>query len=586
MLNRIKSFIKEQKLSNFILLLILSCILIFLVFFGVFIELYNTSTENNNLSYNRSLSATYTEKLNNTFITLKSNAQTICTNQEIVNFVATMTADSTPTKTMTQAVNQFLVSNLDVYDIILTNGEHTQTFFMSQSDLNALPMLSFNDRNVKTAYVNNNTCLLIPIDIMKDSQTVGVCYLVTYHTMISNIFSDSMEIGSTKCFVLTNSKQILASPADADSDILASLFRFVFDKTGGNEFTRKIGKAEYFIRRNELDLKGLYLYSFTPCRAKIDSTLANYRAFILIFCIAIFAFIFVLYVFLHTFNTSVNKLQKFISAKKTGDSSKAPVLFSSELSLLAENIDEMTNSIKTLQDENIKVKISQNESRLKAMQSQLNPHFLFNALNCIIGMARMYGINDIEKVGISMAEIMRYSLSDDLLTTLKDELKIINCYLSIQHTRFPDRFTAEIDIDENLLNRKIIRFSLEPLVENAVKYGIEPLEEGGILSITGTSDNDYMVFKISDNGKGFSPEIYSELKLRLAGETDSKLSSHGCGIGILNIHNRLNLYYGQNYGVQVESSVGNGTTVTVKIPLEPPRRNPISAKYENNTQEK
>jgi len=289
---------------------------------------------------------------------------------------------------------------------------------------------------------------------------------------------------------------------------------------------------------------------------------------------------------LHTFNTSVNKLQKFISAKKTGDSSKAPVLFSSELSLLAENIDEMTNSIKTLQDENIKVKISQNESRLKAMQSQLNPHFLFNALNCIIGMARMYGINDIEKVGISMAEIMRYSLSDDLLTTLKDELKIINCYLSIQHTRFPDRFTAEIDIDENLLNRKIIRFSLEPLVENAVKYGIEPLEEGGILSITGTSDNDYMVFKISDNGKGFSPEIYSELKLRLAGETDSKLSSHGCGIGILNIHNRLNLYYGQNYGVQVESSVGNGTTVTVKIPLEPPRRNPISAKYENNTQEK
>ncbi len=581
MLNKMISFIKEQKLSNFIILLILSCILIFLVFFGVFIELYNTSTENNNLSYNRSLSATYTEKLNNTFITLKSNAQTICTNQETVDFVANMSADSSPTKTLSQAINQFLVSNLNVYDIILTDGEHIKTFFMSQSEQNALPMLSSNDRNVKTAYVNNNTCLLIPIDILKDNRTVGVCYLVTYHTMISDIFSDSMEIGSTKCFVLTNSKQILASPADADSDILASLFRFVFDKTGGNEFTRKIGSEEYFICRNELDLDGLYLYSFTPCRARIDDALANYRAFILIFCIAIFAFIFVLYVFLHTFNSSINRLQKYIADKKTGDSSKAPVLFSNELSLLAENIDEMTNSIKTLQDENIKVKISQNESRLKAMQSQLNPHFLFNALNCIIGMARMYGINDIEKVGISMAEIMRYSLSDDLLTSLKDELKIINCYLSIQHTRFPDRFTAEINIDENLLNRKIIRFSLEPLVENAVKYGIEPLEEGGILSITGTSDNDYMVFKISDNGKGFSPEIYSELKLRLAGETDSKLNSHGCGIGILNIHNRLNLYYGQNYGVQVESSVGKGTTVTVKLPLEPPRRNPNPANNEN-----
>lgn len=572
MLAKVKVFLKEQKLSNFIIMLILSCILIFLIFFGVFIELYNTSTENNNLSYNRSLSATYTEKLNNTFITLKSNAQTICTNQETVNFVDTMKPDSVPSKTLTKAVNQFLVSNSEVYDIILTNGESVKSFFMTQSDINALPMLNSKDRNVKTAYINNNTCLLIPIDILKDSQPVGVCYLVTYHTIISNIFSDSMEIGSTKCFVLTSSKQILASPPDADSNILASLFRFVFDKTGGNEFTKKIGSEEYFICRNELDLKGLYLYSFTPCRAKIDSVLTNYHAFILIFCLAIFAFILVLYVFLHAFNTSVNRLQKFISDKKTGDISKVPVLFSSELSLLAENIDEMTNSIKTLQDENIKVKISQNESRLKAMQSQLNPHFLFNALNCIIGMARVYGINDIEKVGISMAEIMRYSLSDDLLTTLKDELKIINCYLSIQHTRFPDRFTTEINIDETLLNRKIIRFSLEPLVENAVKYGIEPLEEGGKLTITGTADNDYMVFKISDNGKGFSPEIYNELRLRLAGETDLKLNSHGCGIGILNIHNRLNLYYGQNYGVQVESSVGEGTTVTVKIPLEPPRR--------------
>ena len=579
MLDKIRNFIKEQKLSNFIIMLILSCILIFLIFFGVFIELYNNSTENNNLSYNRSLAATYTEKLNNSFITLKSNAQTICTNQEIVDFVAYMDSDHAPTKTMTQAVNQFLVSNLNVYDIILTNGEHIQSFFMTQNDLNALPMLSSNDRNVKTAYINNNTCLLIPIDIMKNGSNVGVCYLVAYHTMISEIFSDSMEIGATKCFVLTNSKQILASPADADGDVLSSLFRFVFDKTGGKEFTRKIGREEYFICRNELDVEGLYLYAFTPCRAKIDSTLSNYRAFIMIFCLALFAFILVLYIFLHTFNASINRLQKYISDKKTGELLETPVLFSSELSSLAENIDEMTDSIKTLQDENVKVKISQNESRLKAMQSQLNPHFLFNALNCIIGMARMYEIEDIEKVGISMAEIMRYSLSDDLLTSLKDELKIINCYLSIQHTRFPDRFTTEINIDQNLLNRKIIRFSLEPLVENAVKYGIEPLEEGGRLTITGTQDSDYMIFKISDNGKGFSPEIYSELKSRLAGESDLKLSSHGCGIGILNIHNRLNLYYGQNDGVKVESSVGEGTTVTVKIPLEPPRRSTPQSNY-------
>lgn len=572
MLNKLKRLVKEQKLSTLIIILLLSFILMFLVFFGIFIELYNASTENSNLSYNRSISATYSEKLNNAFLTLKSNAQVLCTNQEFVAFADNLDVSRTPTKSLQQSVNQFLVSNLEVYDIILSDGEHIKTFYMSQNDINALPILKQDDSNVKTAYINNNACFLIPIDLQRNGENVGVCYLVAYQSMISDIFTESMRIGSTKCFVLSSSMQILASPDDTDSELFSSLFRFVFDKTSGNEFTSKIGSEEYFVCRNELILDGLYFYSFTPCRAKIGGMLSNYRAFIIIFCIAIVAFALVLYAFLHTFNSSVYKLQSFISDKKTSDETEVPVLFSRELSVLAEDIDEMTNSIKTLQDENIKVKMSQNESRLKAMQSQLNPHFLFNALNCIIGMARVYAIKDIEKVGISMAEIMRYSLSDDLLTSLKDELKIINCYLSIQRTRFPDRFTTEIDIDETLLDRKIIRFSLEPLVENAVKYGIEPLEEGGKVKITGGCDGDYMVFNISDNGKGFSPEIYSELKLRLGGDTDSKLNSHGCGIGILNIHNRLNLYYGQDCGVDVISSPDCGTTVTVKIPLEPPVR--------------
>lgn len=572
MLNKIKKFVKERKLSTFIVALLLSFILMFMIFFGTFTDLYNASTENNNLSYNRSISATYSEKLNSSFISLKSNAQTICTNPEVLSFVSNLDTERTPSKTLTQAVNQFLVSNLEVYDVILSNGENFKTFYMSKSDINALPMLKADDFTVKTSYINNNTCLLIPIELMNGGENIGVCYLVVYQNMIADIFSDSMKIGSTKCFVLSDSMQILASPADTDSELLSSLFRFVFDKTGGNEFTKKIGSEEYFICRNKLVLDGLYFYSFTPCRAKIGDTLSNYHAFIFAFCIAIFAFVLVLYGFLHTFNSSVLRLKKFISDKKTADTVEVPSLFSHELSELAEDIDEMSTSIKNLQDENIKVKISQNESRLKAMQSQLNPHFLFNALNCIIGMARMHAIKDIENVGISMAEIMRYSLSDDLLTSLKDELKIINCYLSVQSTRFPDRFITEIDIDEQLLNRKIIRFSLEPLVENAVKYGIEPLEEGGIVTIKGSCEGDYMVFSISDNGKGFDPEIYSELKLRLAGETDSKLNSHGCGIGILNIHNRLNLYYGHQCGVDVISSPQNGTTVTVKIPLDPPIR--------------
>ena len=178
-------------------------------------------------------------------------------------------------------------------------------------------------------------------------------------------------------------------------------------------------------------------------------------------------------------------------------------------------------------------------------------------------------MDKIEQVCMSIAKITQYSLSANLLTTIGEEMKIINNYITVQQIRFPDKFTFDVDVDYRLLDHKILRFSLEPLIENAVKYGIEPMDDSGVLKIKGFTDDENIVFKISDNGAGFDSEVYSELQSRLENMDNTLQSGKGCGIGILNIHKRMRLYYGNEYGLHIDTGK-NGTTITVTMPLISP----------------
>ena len=121
-------------------------------------------------------------------------------------------------------------------------------------------------------------------------------------------------------------------------------------------------------------------------------------------------------------------------------------------------------------------------------------------------------------------------------------------------------------------NKQIVRFSIQPLIENAIKYGLEPMESGGKLILNGYIQDEDMVFIVSDNGVGIDPETYEILQKKLSGESDEKLISNGLGIGILNINNRLKLYYGEKYGVELKSSREMGTIAKITMPLEAPLR--------------
>jgi sensor histidine kinase YesM len=212
--------------------------------------------------------------------------------------------------------------------------------------------------------------------------------------------------------------------------------------------------------------------------------------------------------------------------------------------------EELEMSVKTLE--------------LKALQSQVNPHFLFNTLNAVVKQAMLEGADCTQKVVYSLAKLLRYNLGKiNQHVTLRDEVANIRDYLFIQRTRFGDHVDAVIDIPEAILNVKVPPMTLQPLVENAIVHGIEPKVEGGIIFIRGWAENDCVIIEIADNGLGMSRERLDKIR-----EKSDPACGQGnaVGIGIDNVQKRIQLYYGPRYGLTLNSEMGRGTVVKIKIP--------------------
>lgn len=243
---------------------------------------------------------------------------------------------------------------------------------------------------------------------------------------------------------------------------------------------------------------------------------------------------------------------------------------------MVEDINKLINEIQgkaaieqKLKDEELKNLLAQNmlkESRLKMLQSQINPHFLFNTLNAIVLTAVEEGAYDTEQMINSVAVLLRYSLNMiDHVTTIGEEFEIIKEYLFLQKIRFGDRVKFNISLDDDILNIKIPGMILQPLVENALTHGIEGKEEGGIINIEAISIRKHCIIKIEDNGVGMKEEKVKDI---LKGNEVSKMTGYGTGLGVGNVINRLRIFFGDEDVITILSKENQGTKIYVKIPLE------------------
>ena len=259
----------------------------------------------------------------------------------------------------------------------------------------------------------------------------------------------------------------------------------------------------------------------------------------------------------------IQKLRDSMKKVQEGDFSVSDVVVDSrnEIGSLTKSFDVMTHRIQELMEQNVHEQEEKRKSELKALQSQINPHFLYNTLDSIIWMAEGKRNEEVVLMTASLARLLRQSISnEDEVVPIANEVEYARGYLTIQKMRYKDKLEFQIDVDPSILYIPLIKLVLQPIIENAIYHGLKYKESKGLLIVKGFMKDGNAVLQVIDDGVGMDEETLAHIYDK------HKVNYHSNGVGVYNVEKRLKLYYGDDYGITYESEKGKGTTATITIP--------------------
>ena len=285
--------------------------------------------------------------------------------------------------------------------------------------------------------------------------------------------------------------------------------------------------------------------------------------FFLLSLIAFVAAIGVAYFISTNISKPIESLRRSMQAVESGNFDiDITVNATNEVYQLARDCDIAVKKVRDLiaqsrQEQELKRKLE-----LRALQGQINPHFLYNTLDSIIWMIELGENERAIDMTSSLAKFFRLGISRGSETiSVRTEIEYVQTYLAIQKQRYKDKLSYEIAFSPELYNRQILKLLIQPLVENAIYHGIKNMEGLGRIRIIGRRENETIVIRIDDNGVGMQA---AQLEALAAGQIEPSQSS---GVGVRNVQDRIRLYFGDEYGVRFESTPGTGTIATIRIPF-------------------
>ncbi|KAB8131747.1 sensor histidine kinase [Gracilibacillus oryzae] len=329
----------------------------------------------------------------------------------------------------------------------------------------------------------------------------------------------------------------------------------------------KINKERYFLTYSEASDLGWTYMILTPY-SNLFMVITQARTAVFVTYLALFLFvIFLGSKFTGTIVNPIESLNRKMKKVQTGhfdyeDLNTESYFTKDEAGQMHENFKKMMNQINYLIEENYKKQLLIKESEFKALQAQVNPHFLYNTLESINWSAKIAGEKKISQMAESLGYVLRASINmKSTLIPLSEEISIVDHYITIQKYRFEDRLYFTKHIPEHLLRMDVPKFILQPLVENSIRYGLQEMMGRCeiILEIKETVQNIEII--ISDNGPGMT---VSHLHNVRKGEYEPK----GNGIGLKNISERIKILFGNDYGLRMESEQNKGTKVVIILPKE------------------
>ncbi len=258
----------------------------------------------------------------------------------------------------------------------------------------------------------------------------------------------------------------------------------------------------------------------------------------------------------------VKMLENTMHKVEDGDFSiQSDIKLNNEIGHLSKTFNVMISKIKLLMATAVSIEEEKRKNEIKALQAQINPHFLYNTLDTIIWMSAGGKNEEVVEVTSALARLFRTSISEgDNLVPLGVEIENIRSYLTIQKMRYKDKLSYQVEIPDVLLSLKTPKLILQPIVENAVYHGIKMSPTGGEIRISASATETELTITVEDDGVGMSEEQIA--KIFIADKHDHA----GMGIGVINVNNRIKLCFGEDYGLSYHSKEGKGTRVDILIP--------------------
>ncbi len=279
------------------------------------------------------------------------------------------------------------------------------------------------------------------------------------------------------------------------------------------------------------------------------------RLYIMVIAIFFFITIILCSIFFTKFTKPIKVLYQYMEQVKSNNLDvTVPIISNDEIGDLSEQFNSMIKKIKQLMENLVQEQNEKREAELVSLQTQINPHFLYNTLASIRYLIYTEKKEDVDNIILSLIRILKNSLSDSKeFISIQKEISILENYIFIQKFAFPNSITVNIHIEDDILYCKTIKLLLQPIVENAFMHGLKPKKENGYLSIYGYSKEDTVYFEIFDNGVGFNTK-------------DSFTRKRKSGIGLQNVKDRVALTFGKGYGLNIESKEDDYTKITINIP--------------------
>ena len=391
---------------------------------------------------------------------------------------------------------------------------------------------------------------------LRNREPVSLSYVDVDTTQLRLLMKNHQDYGQILCLYNSDGELLYSSSEDIrnqEEKEKKQLFGLHSDVENVN-----IGGISYLALRRTSEETGIVLLSLLPKSAWDDRA----RDFLLplVMQIAVITICLIIIVTLMIRMITIPLKRLSYQMGKMGEGDFSPTAFGGgckETCALTESYNDMAAHINELIETNYISSINEKNSRLQALEAQLNPHFLYNTLDTIKWEARIRQVPRIAVLAENLAIILRKSISSKPFIPLREELETIDSYVEVQKIRFTGRFLCEKEIPDQLEECLVPKMILQPLVENAIIHGLEGCENGYICIYAGR-EGDVLNISITDDGRGMSPEILAWINSPEPEKRDGHL-------GLYNIMKILKLYYGNEYGLKAEVTE-DGTTVTLRLP--------------------